>query len=359
MRLWWLKIVVALLSSWALISLTWGSFVIEDYDGLKIGLKALRSEEEVSWLYDEWQLTVDRTYEEPGERERRYEIFKDNLRFIDEHNHPKNNHTYTLGLNELADLSYEEYQAKYLVPWMGEDPLFSSGRDELAAEELNDGDLEQIPDSKDWRMSGSVSPVVNQGSCGSCWAWAAAGAVEGLHHIRTGQMIRVSAQQLVDCVKMCRGCDGGRATRAMDYIRKNGGVDSLENYPYTGKDGVCRNNRAKLVSIDEWRQIIPIAGEMELKRIVARQPVAISTDAEAREFQLYKGGIFNGKCQIKTNHAMVVIGYGSENGQDYWLIKNTWGFNWGEHGYVKMARNINSKKGLCGLMTHAVYPIIS
>ncbi|CAA7403736.1 unnamed protein product [Spirodela intermedia] len=358
MCLWRPKIVVALLFSWAFISLTWASFVIEDYEGPRIGLETLRSEEEISWLYDEWLMTVDRTYEEPGERQRRFEIFKDNLLFIDEHNHPKNNHTYTIGLNELADLSYEEYQAKYLIPSIGENPLFSSGRgDELATEERGDGILEQVPDFKDWRIDGSVSAVINQGSCGKeLLGLAAAAAVEGLHHIRTGQMIRVSAQQLVDCDSRSLGCVGGWQSRAISYIQQNGGVDSAENYPYTGKKGVCRTNSAKLVSVNGWKKVPEIYGEMKLKQVVAAQPVAVATDALNRIFQLYKGGVFNDKCNITTNHVMAVVGYGVENGQDYWLVKNSWGFNWGENGYVKMARNINQIYGLCGIVTAAIYP---
>lgn len=350
MSLWRADVLVPLLFISNLINFSWASFLSE----FKEGNPQFRSEEELSWLHHEWVLAFDRTYENPWEREARFEIFKDNLRFIEEHNNPKNNYTYTLGLNAFADLSHEEYQAKYVFPRTDDNSLSQDGSGEdFEEEEPTDADLGNLPDSVDWRLTGAVSAVINQQTCGSCWAWAAAGAVEGFHQIQTGEMIRVSAQQLLDCSWRTSDCGGGYERHAYQYIVNNKGVDSLENYPYKAEQGDCKRDSAKLVTIKGWRNVLGMHGD-ELQRAVARQPVSIVLGATGRDFQLYDRGVFTGSCS-GTNHVMVIVGYGSENAQDYWLLKNTWGFGWGDDGYIKIDRNAK-RIGACRLTGRAIYP---
>uniref|UniRef100_A0A1D1XSM8 Actinidain n=1 Tax=Anthurium amnicola TaxID=1678845 RepID=A0A1D1XSM8_9ARAE len=273
---------MAFLSTWFCISSALDMSIVnyEKIDGVR---ETLRSEEEMRWLHEEWSVRFDKSYGELKEKERRFEIFKDNLRFIDEHNHPRNNHTYTVGLNDLADLTHEEYQAKYVNPWLSMNAHSSLKVSNENASDYLDDEVGQLPGFVDWRASGAVGPVINQGDCGSCWAWAAVATVEALHHIRTGQLISLSAQQLVDCVP--NGCKGGWVQRGLSFIVTNRGVATAESYPYTKKDGTC-DRSPKVVSIDSTRQV-PANNEKALQRAVSRQPVGISMEATGRDFQLY------------------------------------------------------------------------
>ncbi|MQM06211.1 hypothetical protein Taro_039033 [Colocasia esculenta] len=329
---------IALLSSWFYISSTLDLNIINYHHNGSV--ERLRSEVEMRWLYEEWMVRFDKSHMDM-ERERRFEIFKDNLRFIDEHNRPSNNHSYTVGLNGFADLTNEEYQEKYLNKLISVRVNVSLGvGDEYVVVRDKNEELGQLPASVDWRSTGAVGPVIDQGECGS--------------------LIALSAQQLVDCEGGFRACVGGHVDSALDYIVKNRGIDTLESYPYKKAIGRCKQNAvihltlAAVVSIDSRKSVFS-HDEKGLQRAVAGQPVGIAIEAKGRSFQLYKGGIFNGPCGTSIDHAMLLIGYGAENGQDYWLIKNTYGVFWGENGFVRMERNIASRSGRCGITEYSSY----
>ncbi|MQL82689.1 hypothetical protein Taro_015157, partial [Colocasia esculenta] len=276
---------IALLFGWFYISSTLDLNII-NYD--KKGVERLRSEVEMRWLYEEWMVRFDKSHMDM-ERERRFEIFKDNLRFIDEHNRPSNNHSYTVGLNGFADLTNEEYQEKYHNKLIRVRANVSLGvGDEYVVVRDKNEELGQLPASVDWRSTGAVGPVIDQGECDCCWAWTAVGAVEGLHHILTGNLIRLSAQQLVDCDIVSDGCAGGWTKFGLDYIVRNHGIDTLESYPYKMAVGRCKKNAARVVSINSTKRV-PEFDEEALQRAVARQPVGTSIDAKGRSFQLYTG----------------------------------------------------------------------
>ncbi|KAJ0965367.1 hypothetical protein J5N97_026505 [Dioscorea zingiberensis] len=311
----------------------------------------LRSEAETRHLYEGWLLKHGRAYNALGEKDRRYEIFKDNLKFIDEHN--AGDHGFRLGLNKFADLTNEEFRLKYLGAKMSDRKRVESDRylDKVG------GDL---PASVDWRAKGAVAPVKDQGSCGSCWAFSTVAAVEGINQIVTGNMIVLSEQELVDCdTAYNQGCNGGLMDYAFQFIINNGGIDTEEDYPYNGKDGKCdvyRKN-AKVVSIDAFEDV-PANNEKALKEALAHQPVSVAIEAGGREFQLYQSGVFTGRCGTELDHGVTAVGYGTENGKDYWIVKNSWGSDWGEEGFVRMERNINtSATGKCGIAMEASYPV--
>ncbi|XP_022894691.1 low-temperature-induced cysteine proteinase-like isoform X3 [Olea europaea var. sylvestris] len=314
----------------------------------------LRSHDEVMSMYEAWIVKHSKSYNALGEKEKRFQIFKDNLRYIDEHN-AKGNQTYKLGLNRFADLTNEEYRSKYLGRKIDANRTFP--RVKSNRYDLKDDD--SLPDSIDWRDKGAVNPIKDQGSCGSCWAFSTIASVEGINHIKTGELVSLSEQELVDCDRSYNeGCDGGLMDYAFDFIIRNGGIDTEEDYPYKGYDDKCDQYRknARVVSIDSYEDVAPY-NEKALKKAVANQPVSISMEGSGIDFQLYESGIFTGKCGTSLDHGVNAVGYGTEDGLDYWIIRNSWGEYWGEKGYIRMQRNVAAKSGLCGIAMEPSYPI--
>uniref|UniRef100_A0A2P2KWT8 Uncharacterized protein n=1 Tax=Rhizophora mucronata TaxID=61149 RepID=A0A2P2KWT8_RHIMU len=325
---------------------------IISYDQNHGTMSSWRTDDEVMAIYEEWLVKHGKAYNGLGEKERRFRIFKDNLRFIDEHN--SENRAYRVGLNRFADMTNEEYRSTYLGARVPDKKRLSRSTDRYAPRV---GD--SLPDSIDWRTKGAVSAVKDQGSCGSCWAFSAVAAVEGINAIVTGDMIMLSEQELVDCdTSYNEGCNGGLMDYAFEFIINNGGIDSEEDYPYLGRDGRCDPYRrnAKVVTIDDYDDV-PVNNEQALKNAVAQQPVSVAIEAKGRAFQFYVSGIFTGKCGTQLDHGVTAVGYGTENGKDYWIVKNSWGSSWGEEGYIRMERNIASHTGKCGIAMEASYPI--
>ncbi|KAE9611727.1 hypothetical protein Lal_00011537 [Lupinus albus] len=306
-------------------------------------------------MYEAWLLKHGKFYNALGEKERRFEIFKDNVRFVDQHN-MATNPTYKLGLNKFADLTNEEYRNMYLGTRKRSSEGLLSGTKKSGRYAFKDG--EELPHSVDWRKKGAVSPVKDQGQCGSCWAFSTVAAVEGINQIVTGNMITLSEQELVDCDKTYNmGCNGGLMDYAFEFIIKNGGIDTEDDYPYHARDRSCDPNRrnARVVSIDGYEDV-PQNDEQSLKKAVSYQPVSVAIEAGGRAFQLYQSGVFTGICGTELDHGVAVVGYGTEDGKDYWLVRNSWGPEWGENGYIKLERNINTTEGKCGIAMEASYP---
>ncbi|CAI0465076.1 unnamed protein product [Linum tenue] len=294
-----------------------------------------RTDDEVMTIYEDWLAKHGKSYNALGEKERRFQIFKDNLRFIDGHN--SLNQSYTVGLNKFADLTNDEYRSKYLGVRAGQGkPLREPKPSDRYAPRVG----ESLPDSIDWREKGAVAEVKDQGGCGSCWAFSTVASVEGINQIVTGDLITLSEQELVDCdTSYNEGCNGGLMDYAFQFIIKNG-----------------EKNNAKVVSIDNYEDV-PINDEAALQKAAASQPIAVAIEAGGRGFQFYTSGIFSGPCGTQLDHGVGVVGYGSEGGKDYWIVRNSWGKSWGESGYLRMERNIAAKTGLCGIAMEPSYPI--
>ncbi|XP_052197962.1 cysteine proteinase mucunain-like [Diospyros lotus] len=330
---------------------------IIDYNSKHIhGSAAWRSDEEVMGIYEEWLVKHGKAYNGLGEKEQRFEVFKDNLRFIDEHN--SQNRSYRLGLNRFADLTNKEYRSMFLGARTDAKRRFVKSK--VASQRYAVRGGEELPESVDWRERGAVAAIKNQGSCGSCWAFSTVAAVEGIHQIVTGELIELSEQELVDCDTAYNvGCNGGLMDYAFEFIVGNGGIDTEAHYPYRGVDGTCdpiRKN-AKVASIDGYEDVPPY-NEKALKKAVAHQPVSVAIEAGGRIFQLYESGIFSGNCGVALDHGVAVVGYGTENGMDYWIVRNSWGTGWGENGYIRMERNVaRARTGKCGIAMQASYPV--
>lgn len=309
-----------------------------------------RTDDEVMAIYEAWLVKHGKVYNALGEKEKRFQIFKDNLRFIDEHN--AQDRPYKVGLNRFADLTNEEYRSTYLGTKIRGQKKVS----QRYAPRVGD----DLPSFVDWRKEGAVVGVKDQGSCGSCWAFSTIAAVEGISKIVTGDLVSLSEQELVDCdTSYNEGCNGGLMDYAFEFIIKNGGIDSEEDYPYKGYDSRCDQYRknAKVVSIDDYEDV-PANDEKALQKAVANQPVAVAIEGGGRAFQLYVSGIFTETCGTSLDHGVAVVGYGTENGFDYWIVRNSWGASWGEDGYIRMERNLaSSPTGKCGIAIEPSYPI--
>lgn len=308
-------------------------------------------------MYNWWLSKHGKTYNKLGEREERFEIFKDNLRFIDEHN--SKNRSYKVGLTRFADLTNEEYRAMFLGT--KSDPKRRVIKAKNPSRRYAFKATDELPDSVDWRKEGAVNPIKDQGSCGSCWAFSTIAAVEGINKIVTGELISLSEQELVDCDRTYdAGCNGGLMDNAFQFILKNGGIDTEQDYPYLAVDGTCDpvkvNNKA--VTIDGFEDVIPF-DEKALQKAVANQPVSVAIEASGMPLQFYQSGVFSGECGSALDHGVAIVGYGTdETGMDYWIVRNSWGRDWGENGYIRIQRNvIDTYTGKCGIAMQSSYPI--
>lgn len=211
-----------------------------------------------------------------------------------------------------------------------------------------------LPESIDWREQGAVNGHKVQGSCGSCWAFSTTGAIEGQYFRKTGSLVQLSEQNLVDCVAGC-GCGGCSETEGFQYVQKNG-IDTADNYPYVEADGDCDPKDAN-ITIRSY-EVIPEGNEDKLTEAIATiGPISVSIDASHFSLRHYEGGIyFEPDCSSHTlDHGVLAIGYGIENGELYYIVKNWWGEEWGEHGYFRIVRK---RCNHCGIATRAVYPIL-
>jgi C1A family cysteine protease len=227
-----------------------------------------------------------------------------------------------------------------------------------------------LPLSVDWTTKNAVTPVKDQGQCGSCWSFSTTGALEGAYAIKTGTLASFSEQQLVDCDTLGNGgrdhgCNGGLMDNAFSWIGKNGGLCLESDYPYvsgtTKVAGTCQKNCRNLEGSDIVKYIdVEQASDSAMMTALAKQPVSVAIEADQREFQLYKSGVFTGTCGMNLDHGVLVVGYGTDGGNDYYKVKNSWSNTWGEGGYIRLGKGsgYNGGKGQCGVLLQASYPVI-
>ncbi|KAJ8665128.1 hypothetical protein QAD02_006790 [Eretmocerus hayati] len=326
-----------------------------------VAVAALSQASPQVFLKSEWQKFKSdhvKTYSSNVEEQLRMNIFVENHKKVAAHNakYEKGLVTYKLAINKFSDMLPEEFAVKYTGAKFTPETL-QAFRKNAAATFLAPANVE-VPKSVDWRGEGAVTPVKNQGACGSCWAFSTTGSVEGQHFRKTGKLVSLSEQQLIDCSDKYgnQGCNGGLMVPAFEYIIDNEGIDTEESYPYEAEDGKCRFNPSNIGANITGYNDIEEGDEEDLKSAVATVgPVSVGIYA-SEKFMAYDSGVFEDEdCHYYgPNHAVLVVGYGTtDKGRDYWLVKNSWGKDWGDNGYVKMVRNKNNS---CHIASVASYP---
>nr|CAD7443466.1 unnamed protein product [Timema bartmani] len=307
----------------------------------------------VDQAFEKFKSNHSKTYDSDKEHTLRKEAFRQNLRFI--HSKNRANLGYTLGINHLADRTDLEIRAL-------------RGKQYTAEKHYNGGlpfpyntseELDKLPPYIDWRLFGAVTPVKDQSVCGSCWSYGTTGAIEGAYFLKTGQLLRLSTQALIDCSWGYgnNGCDGGEDYRAYQWIIKHGGLPLEDEYGgYLGQDGYCHVNSVNLTAPIKGFVNVTSGDNNALKVAVAKAgPISVSIDASHKTFSFYSNGIYYekdcGNKEQNLDHSVVLVGYGNINGEDYWLIKNSWSNYWGNDGYILMSPKDNN----CGVATAPTY----
>jgi cathepsin L len=312
--------------------------------------------------FKEWSLAFNREYTGLEEEAKRYMIWLDNLYKIADYN--SQDLTFKLKMNQFGDMTSDEFK-RYIH---GEDGSCFK-HDELS--NINGQDVILVdtpqspganPTSVDWTTKGVVTPVKNQGQCGSCWAFSATGAIECDYAIKYGTLNSLSEQQLVDCagaIYGCAGCNGGQMTGAMRYAASDGGLCSEKEYPYTAKNGACKaSSCGTKYDKNSGYSAVTKYSESALETATASGCVSIGIEADQIAFQYYSSGVLTGNCGTNIDHGVLVVGYGTSGSQQYWKVKNSWGTTWGINGYVLICRdcNKNGKDGECGILMEPNVP---
>jgi len=298
--------------------------------------------------FEEFKIRFKKIYENEEEHDKRYEIFVKNLELIDTHN--DKGLSWRLKMNLFGDLEWEEFRSNRigLKGLMEAHPIVvkaTHGRD--------------LPNEINWVVEGAVTPVKDQLECGVSWAFAIAGSLESAHFIKTGELVSLSEQQLMDCTVsgMSQGCDGGYIIDAFgDDILTKEGLCADSSYSYMGRLGKCRPCRP--ITNITTHMDVRHDDEYALKEAVARQPVVVGIQIDRLGFQFYHDGVFDGECGTELDHAVLLVGYGELEDREFWLLKNSWSPLWGDRGYIRLARNINQTGGQCGILMQATYPVL-
>ncbi|KAF3336340.1 putative cysteine protease 2 [Carex littledalei] len=286
--------------------------------------KDVESDETLWQLYEKWRRhhTVSR---DMNDKQKRFNVFKENVKYIHEEN--KKDKPYKLALNKFADMTREEFRQTYAGSKIHHHASLRGAP--RGSESFMYENVESVPASVDWRQMGAVTAVKNQGQCVNC------------------------------DISENYGCNGGLMDYVFEYIKKNGGITTEKSYPYVAKQRSCDNSleKSQVVTIDGY-QDVPRNNENALLNAVANQPISVAIEASGYDFQFYSEGVFTGECGTDLDHGVAIVGYGTtQDGTKYWIVKNSWGPEWGEGGYIRMKQGVKAKTGLCGIAMEASYPI--
>jgi cathepsin L len=307
------------------------------------------TEREYQTMFTDWMQLYQKSYHHDQFRAR-YQIWKDNLGFIDAHN-ADSTKTFKVAMNQFGDLTLAEFTSTYMGFKQPSGPLPGEIFQPKHA-------IQALPATWDWRTKGAVTAIKNQEQCGSCWSFSTTGSTEGCHQISTGNLVALSEQNLMDCSysQGDQSCEGGLMTDAMNYIIQNGGIDTEASYPYLAQDeSTCNyqssNSGATLKSYTN----VQSGSESDLQTAVYQGPTSVAIDASQSSFQFYSSGVYyEPNCSsTQLDHGVLAIGWGIDSGAQYWLVKNSWGTSWGMNGFIEMSRNRNNN---CGIATMATLP---
>merc|ERR1719163_397780 len=297
----------------------------------------------MSW--EEWKGTFEKSYKTKEHHDAKRLTYNRNLAFIRSHNlrADQGKETYRLGVNQFTDMNKKEFKDTML----GQHQHFEKDYADLS-------DVSPLA-SVDWRTKGAVTPVKNQGQCGSCWSFSTTGSIEGAVAIASGKLTSLSEQQLMDCSEAYgdHSCEGGLMDNAFKYVKANGGLDSEADYPYKMRDESCNKNKESqhVSAISGYKDVQP--NESAMVAAVSQGPVSIAIEADQSSFQHYRSGTFTGPCGTRLDHGVLTVGYTD----DYFIVKNSWGETWGDNGYIMMGRSAGGSQGMCGMYLSASFPL--
>lgn len=270
--------------------------------------------------------------------------------------HNAKNLSYTLGHNQFSHMSQDEWR-EYVK-------LGLKRPEASTAAEIHQApaDVSSLPASIDWEALGAVTPVKDQGQCGSCWSFSTTGALEGAYFNKYKNLVSFSEQNLVDCDNFKNGgsdmgCNGGLMDRAFNWVAKNGGICTEADYPYvsgtTKTAGTCNQSSCTKVAGVAPQSHVDVATNSDnaLMSALTIGPVSVAIEADQSAFQLYKSGVFTAPCGTNLDHGVLAVGYGTMNGVDFYKVKNSWGPNWGSNGYIYLQRGVSQAQGQCGILS--------
>jgi len=305
---------------------------------------------QTSYFFESWKKEFKMSFGTQEEGRRR-DVFAANLRNISMHN-MDSTQTFKKAMNQFGHLTGAEFKAM-----LGTRPYTSPKTSSTFSYK---GKREDLSDTVDWVSKGAVTPVKNQGQCGSCWTFSTTGALEGARYIKEGVLTSLSEQNIVSCDTGGSGCSGGSMAQAFDWVNQNGGICTEEAYPYVSASGTAPSCSAGPSCTKE--NVRPTShtsvesNEQSFMAAVAQQPVSIAVEADQSAFQFFKTGVITGTCGTKLDHGILLVGYGSNDGIDYWKVKNSWADTWGIEGYGRIERGAAQSGGECGILMGGVYP---
>lgn len=253
-------------------------------------------------------------------------------------------------VNKFADLTPSEFKRLYSMKYTQDHTGHTNFTVPVSAP----------PASVDWTDKGVVTPVKDQGQCGSCWAFSATGAMEGAWAISKKQLFNLSEQELVDCsvLQGNQGCNGGLMDQAFQYVVANKGLATDAEYPYTATGPNTCQSETSVMTISGFKDV-PANSETALVSAIVQQPVSVAVEADQSVFQFYSGGVMTSACGTNLDHGVLAVGYGTLGGKDYYKVKNSWGADWGTDGYILLGRGAAfGSSGQCGIQMDPSFPVV-
>jgi len=314
--------------------------------------------EDLPLLWSRFKQQFGRAYNGDDEEQARFQQFSDNVALISAEN--AKGLPYTLGIGPFADISNAEFKENYLGYNQPDD-------DDAIVLGYHQWQGEALADSVDWTTQGVVTAVKDQGQCGSCWAFSTTGSLEGSAALATGQLESLAEQQLVDCAGFPNlGCMGGQMAHSLSWSKTHDFCKESA-YPYRASGGKCQSSgcavglaSGSVTGVMKLKGLFGPAKEADMLSAVSQQPVSVALEADKDAFQHYSSGVLTDAtgCGSKPDHGVLVVGYGTDNGVDYWKVKNSWASTWGDGGYLKIARG-GKGSGVCAILSGPVYPVVS
>lgn len=353
---------------------------------LFLGLVSFAVPNHIFSANDEWrhfstfQSIYKKKYQTFEEFQYRFETFCTNIKTILMHNSNESN-TFKMSVNQFADMTHDEFTNWRRTGYKNvqnnknnknnkKNKSYSVKKGRLSAETcvpfngtfVTDATkMKLLPSAVDWRTKAAVTPVKDQGQCGSCWSFSSTGAMEGAWAIAKGELVNLSEQQLMDCSRKYgnQGCNGGDMDPSFIYAIQSGGMCKESDYSYQAVDSFTCKKCKPVAQFTKCADVTP-NNQLALKEAVSIGPVSVAIDANSKLFQFYSSGVItDATCGTTLDHGVLTVGYGDDNEIKYWLVKNSWSDSWGDKGYVKIARSESiNDAGICGIAMDPSFPIV-